>query len=252
MNRGRRIKENYKPMPLQESILITFVLTFLGLSTFYLIQPFLEKQGLYELWAYIISLSLVFLVMICWTIFGLKREGISLKNFWLRLRLVKVESRTWVWAVGVGLLFIISEAWFSPVLSNLVQASVLPIPQGLPSFVDPVAQQSLSALKNQMMEEGILYIVPFALILNIFGEELFWRGYVMPRQELVHRRKTWLIHGLMWTFSHLFQYWLLPSQVIGFLALSYLVQRYRNTWLGIIAHFISNGLPILILVLLPV
>lgn len=252
MNDEELVEKNYKPMLFQESILITFVLTVLGLSTFYWVQLFLEKQGLYELWAYIISLSLVFLVMIFWTIFGLKREGTSLRNFWPRLRLVKVESRTWVWAVGVGLLFIILEAGFSPILSNLIQAGILPIPQGLPSFVDPVAQQSLSALKNQMLEEGILYIVPFALILNILGEELFWRGYVMPRQELVHGRKTWLIHGLMWTFSHLFQYWMLPAQVIGFLALSYLVQRYRNTWLGIIAHFISNGLPIMILVLLPV
>jgi membrane protease YdiL (CAAX protease family) len=36
------------------------------------------------------------------------------------------------------------------------------------------------------------------------GEELWWRGYVLPRQELAFGRATWVIHGILWSVIHLF------------------------------------------------
>ncbi len=34
------------------------------------------------------------------------------------------------------------------------------------------------------------------IVLNVFGEELSWRGYVLPRQELAFGEWTWAIHGI--------------------------------------------------------
>jgi membrane protease YdiL (CAAX protease family) len=45
---------------------------------------------------------------------------------------------------------------------------------------------------------AILFIV--LLFFNIAGEELWWRGYIFPRQEKTYGRWTWLIHGLLWLF----------------------------------------------------
>ena len=33
-------------------------------------------------------------------------------------------------------------------------------------------------------------------LLNIMGEEILWRGVILPAQELVFRKNTWLIHGI--------------------------------------------------------
>jgi hypothetical protein len=39
---------------------------------------------------------------------------------------------------------------------------------------------------------------------NIAGEELWWRGYVLPRQEAASGAVAWLYHGLLWAAFHLF------------------------------------------------
>jgi membrane protease YdiL (CAAX protease family) len=40
-------------------------------------------------------------------------------------------------------------------------------------------------------------------ILNILGEEFIWRGVMLPRQELVFGKYTWIIHGFGWGLFHI-------------------------------------------------
>jgi membrane protease YdiL (CAAX protease family) len=77
---------------------------------------------------------------------------------------------------------------------------------------------------------------------NIFGEELFWRGLLMPLQENAIGKHTWWFHGLCWLVFHIPFGWnmillLLPV----FFIQSFLVWKYKNTWIGIIIHGIYNG-----------
>jgi hypothetical protein len=44
----------------------------------------------------------------------------------------------------------------------------------------------------------------------------------------------------------------LPPILVGTVALAYVVQRTRSTWVGVVAHLVNNGLPFLILLLIPV
>jgi membrane protease YdiL (CAAX protease family) len=37
------------------------------------------------------------------------------------------------------------------------------------------------------------------LVCNIGGEELWWRGYVLPRQELAFGGTAWVLHGISWS-----------------------------------------------------
>jgi membrane protease YdiL (CAAX protease family) len=80
------------------------------------------------------------------------------------------------------------------------------------------------------------------LVLNIVGEEFWWRGYVLPRQELVHGRWTWLVHGVLWTLFHAPFWWNLVLLLPSTLSLSFVTSRLRNTTPGLIAHFVMNGL----------
>lgn len=66
----------------------------------------------------------------------------------------------------------------------------------------------------------VIYYAVWLLVLNIFGEEPWWRGYVLPRQELFFGRATWAVHGVFWSLFHLF----IGMAVTG-MALAFVAQR---------------------------
>src|SRR5258707_2648275 len=82
-----------------------------------------------------------------------------------------------------------------------------------------------------------VYYAVVMLVCNIGGEELWWRGYVLPRQELAFGAAAWVVHGILWSAFHLFMQptlWDTVRMAITGLALSFIAQRTRNTWPGII------------------
>jgi membrane protease YdiL (CAAX protease family) len=80
-------------------------------------------------------------------------------------------------------------------------------------------------------------------ICNILGEELLWRGYMLPRQELVFGKSAWFVNAILWLLFH----WSinLPAMVAivpTTLIVPWIVQRRQNTWVGILIHGIFNAL----------
>ena len=77
---------------------------------------------------------------------------------------------------------------------------------------------------------------------NILGEELCWRGYVLPRQEARFGRAAWLPNGILWCLFHWSFGWPIMVTLLPItLLLPWIVQRRRNTWVGIIIHAIFNA-----------
>ena len=77
---------------------------------------------------------------------------------------------------------------------------------------------------------------------NIAGEELWWRGYMLPRQERQHGSSAWLAHGLGLALFHLPLGVDLSVVLLPFLfALPYVVQRQKNLWTGFLLHGLLNG-----------
>ena len=77
---------------------------------------------------------------------------------------------------------------------------------------------------------------------NIAGEELLWRGYLLPRQVSALGQSAWILNGFLWAIFHVGIGWriaivLLPIEFI----VPYVVQKRQNTWLGIIIHGLYNG-----------
>ena len=89
----------------------------------------------------------------------------------------------------------------------------------------------------------LFYYAIVMLLFNIGGEELWWRGYVLPRQELAFGPYAWVVHGFLWSAFHLFMQPTLSDTLrmsVTGLALSFVAQRTRNTWPGIIGHSFGN------------
>lgn len=79
-------------------------------------------------------------------------------------------------------------------------------------------------------------------LLNIGGEEFFWRGVLLPRQEMAFGRYTWLLHGTGWAIFHIAFGWQLLVMLLPLLYIeSYVVQKTQNTWTGVFLHGVING-----------
>jgi hypothetical protein len=95
---------------------------------------------------------------------------------------------------------------------------------------------------------GNWWVAPYyAVVLvlgNVAGEELWWRGYLLPRQELAHGAATWLIHGILWAAFHLFfqtTLWDMVHMIPTCCALAFVAQHTRNTWPGVFGHTFGNS-----------
>jgi membrane protease YdiL (CAAX protease family) len=148
-----------------------------------------------------------------------------------RYRLGRMRRRDWGWTLG-----------------GLLVMGVLSLGANIAL---PLAWRALRFTPPEAYVEGApaLWFTLVNLAFNILGEELWWRGFILPRQELVHGRWTWLIHGVLWALFHAFKWWVVPAMLVTCLVIPFIAQRTRSTWPGIFIHFGINGLGILLDVL---
>lgn len=77
---------------------------------------------------------------------------------------------------------------------------------------------------------------------NILGEELMWRGCLLPRQIARHGEHAWLLNALLWTLFHFCFGWYLLIMLLPILwVIPYVVQKSGNTWVGVLLHGFFNG-----------
>lgn len=79
----------------------------------------------------------------------------------------------------------------------------------------------------------------FQLMVGVISEELWWRGYILPRQELNSGKGAWAVNGVLWALFHAPT---LPTafftQLLLYLTIPFVTQRTKSTWTGMIMHFV--------------
>jgi CAAX protease family protein len=71
---------------------------------------------------------------------------------------------------------------------------------------------------------------------TVLGEELLFRGYLLPRMNGAFGRGDWVVNGLLFTVYHLHVPWVMPGTLIESFLLAYPTKRYRSAWIGIAVH----------------
>jgi len=89
------------------------------------------------------------------------------------------------------------------------------------------------------------------LVLNtVVGEELLFRGLLLPRMRGAFGRADWVVNGVLFGLYHLHEPWVIPNAVVtGFLCAGP-SKRYRSAMMGIAIHSVESVF--FLLVLLPV
>jgi uncharacterized protein len=81
---------------------------------------------------------------------------------------------------------------------------------------------------------GLLLVL---LVFNtVFGEELLFRGLLLPRMNDAFGRRDWLANGLLFAAYHLHVPWVIPATLLDAFILAYPTKRYRSAWIGIAVH----------------
>jgi membrane protease YdiL (CAAX protease family) len=193
--------------------------------------PLLTARGLEPLLAWFASGALVLAPLLIAALLGawMALPAPSLPTILKHLRVRPLNAEEWRLA-GLVLLFTIS----SVAGLQLLNATVWP---GLPPHPRFMAVEPLQPDRYYILA---LWLPFFAL--NIIGEELWWRGFIQPRQEPVFGRSTWLIQGLLHGLFHVsfglgVFFLLLPV----LFSIPWAVQRTRNTSVGIVVHAGVNG-----------
>ena len=84
---------------------------------------------------------------------------------------------------------------------------------------------------------GWFALIALSQIFNtVLGEELLFRGLLLPRMNGAFGRGDWAANGVLFTAYHLHVPWAMPATLLDTFILSYPTKRYRSAWIGIIVH----------------
>ena len=220
-----------KPLGFWKSILYFAIPTLMMQGMYHVVMRVTDYLGYRLFFTFLIGFGVPSLLLLfaAFILYRRERSGLSFRE---RFRLQKLDTTGWIWTAVLCVIWIAVPIFVRPVTQWLQTHWFHP---------DKLWIRMMTSDPNYFMEVPMGPLVYAALIifviLNVFGGELFWRGYAFPRQELAFGSRTWLIHAVLWIIFRSFLPWELATfTVLGF-ALAYAVQRTHNTWTSILAHF---------------
>jgi membrane protease YdiL (CAAX protease family) len=221
-----------KPLKWLELVLLFGIPTIFNFIACKFLIPFLDAKRIFPIeLTYFISVGLMVLVPMFFGAIYLSTQEIKsykVKDLFGRMRVRKLYTIDLIWTVGG---FIILS------LISFIIAKII-----LPLFAIDAAPFFFRNMPLSDENFWILYIWPVFFFFNIFGEELFWRGYIQPRQELLNKKFTWLFHGSFWAVFHLpMGLDLVYSALPTFFILPAVVQIRKNTSVAIVIHFVFGA-----------
>lgn len=164
-------------------------------------------------------------------------------KFVLRLNPVRLKEAGIVFATVIALQVLL-QAYLrlqETALRALLPDSLITLMEKLEDLIEGIY---LSLLGMNTPYE-LVFVLLVAAVTPAICEELLFRGVVQHAFERgVRIRYAVLLNGLIFGLFHLNPLSLVPLVVIG-VYLSFIVWRSNTIYLGIIAHFINNGMAVL-------
>ena len=79
-------------------------------------------------------------------------------------------------------------------------------------------------------------IATLGIFNTVLGEELLFRGLLLPRMNGVFGRRDWVANGVLFACYHLHMPWAIPTTLLDTFFISYPSRRYRSALIGIAVH----------------
>jgi membrane protease YdiL (CAAX protease family) len=207
-------------------------------------DPFIEALLLCFLAGLLWQLTLVVVLI------GREQGGLQWSRvrdaLWLRAprsrRTGRRGGKVWWWAVPFVLL--------SGAVNALPIDPIGPLPRDLPEALELDHGRIAHYFDGNW---GAFALLVAVVLLAPIGEELFFRGLLLPRMRTAFGKGDVIVNGLLFGFYHLHQPWSIPESVIdGIVSQAYPTRRFHSTWIAIIAHTMPSFVIIGVVMLLVV
>ena len=129
--------------------------------------------------------------------------------------------------------------WTWVVLLPLIVAFGLREVVSIPSPVSHLGEFLASDIGKAMFDGSwgwFAVVVTMALFNTVLGEELLFRGLLLPRMHGAFGNRDWLANGVLFALYHLHVPWAMPRALLSTVIISYPTKRYRSAWIGIAVH----------------
>src|SRR5215218_1267380 len=135
----------------------------------------------------------------------------------------RVGGRVWLWVIPFVLLFAIWEFFGFDITG--------PANRDLVLFLDTRGEEFFSGAWSWYA------VVVAQLIFNsVLGEDLLFRGLLLPRMRGVFGRGDFVANGVLFAFYHLHTPWSIPAALADVILTAYPTRRWQSVWMSIIVH----------------
>jgi uncharacterized protein len=89
---------------------------------------------------------------------------------------------------------------------------------------------------------GWFAVVVVVVVFNtVLGEELLFRGLLLPRMHAVFGKGDWVANGVLFTLYHLHVPWVMPATLVESIFLeAYPSRRFQSARMGIIVYSVQS------------
>jgi uncharacterized protein len=165
---------------------------------------------------------------------GYKKNGkISLDGIVMYRQRIKI----WEYFLWVPIIFVtcaLVMTLFNPVSNSLV---------GLFNWVPKELRLDMG-LSGEYSKGALIatYLLSFIFLVIVLPsvEELYFRGFLLPRMSPALKGWAPIFHSFLFALYHTWTPWLVIARTAGVLPLIYVVRWKKNVYLGVIAHCLLN------------
>lgn len=175
----------------------------------------------------------------------LRREGYRLRSPELRDRIRWHWPKGWRrWGIAVVVFAVAYGAvtLLMPTQDPIVDAA--PPPEWLPDHPDREFDSLQDGYPDVELEGNYLFFVYrfiiLGFILNMIGEELYYRAALLPKMRAVFGKGDWVANGIGFAVKHLYYWWRVPFLVPAGLGIAFFFGPMRSLPLAILAHWLSG------------
>lgn len=194
--------------------------SFSGEENVPLVKALLICLTLGLVWQFVLAVALV------WREQGTLQWPVAREALWLRAprdpKTGRRGGRLWLILIPLIVLF---------ALEATIPGVGLPEDRDLAAFID-------SEVGKDFLSGAWGWFAVFVLlqIFNALGEELLFRGLLLPRMNGAFGRRDWVANGALFAAYHLHVPWAIPASLLDTFIISYPAKRYRSALIGIAVH----------------
>ena len=152
-----------------------------------------------------------------------------------------VDRRLWWWLIPLTVLATIYALPVSSMIQRL-WVTLFPALAQPPAFSMSGFLGTPAGRAQLVGNWGFFALFLVNAVLNtVIGEELLFRGLLLPRMSGAFGRWSWLANGVLFGFYHFHQPWVMADAAIqGAFLLALPSKLFRSAWFGIILHSLQS------------